>query len=392
MRILVVGVGTSREFGFQRLRAAGHRIGMIDDLSFIPTELADWYHPVAASSGAQVAEIVGSAGQSFDVVLCFGEWHLSTAVDAAAALGVPGPRLDVDRARQKDRMRAAFDEHGMRTPRSVAVVGDQVDPAGLPALPVVVKPVDYSSSSGVTLVDAPEELLDAVRLARSKSFRGVALVEEYVGGTEYSVEGVVAGGRAVVCGVTEKHTTPPPYFVEVGHVFPAPIDPAEEAVVVAEAVRAVEAVGLVACGFHCEVKVDGGRAVCIEIAGRLAGDHIPRLVHEARGIDLYAAELAAVLGQDPEPHCRPTRDRTAAVRYLEAPVGRRITWPTVASIDAPELRSCLVDLEHEYPWYVDVPALDGAGRRLGHCILSGAPDEVAAAYEQARALSPGGAA
>lgn len=389
MRILVIGVGTSREFGFQRLRAGGHQIGMIDDLSFIPTELADWYYPVAASSGEQVADIVRSAGQSFDVVMCFGEWHLKTAVEAAASLDIPGPQLDVERARQKDRMRLAFGEHGMRTPKSVAVTSDGAKLPEMPALPLVVKPVDYSSSSGVRLVDRREDLHEAVRVAQSKSFRGIALAEEFIGGIEYSIEGVVAGGHVTVCGVTEKRVTAPPHFVEVGHLFPARIDEARESLLVAEAERAAKAVGLVSCGFHCEIKIDGDDVVCIEIAGRLAGDHIPRLVYEASGIDLYAAELAAILGQDPEPLCRPTIRRSAAVRFLEAPEGHRITWPTVADVDAQELRSCLVDLKHAYPWYVDTPALDGAGRRLGHCIVSGEPTDVAAAYDQARQLAPG---
>lgn len=389
MNILVIGAGTSRDFGFARLRAAGHRVGVIDDLSFVTTAMVDWIHPFSPSSGEAAADAALKAPMTFDAVLCFGEWYLQAAVEASELLGIPGPRLNVAAARQKDLMREAFRAHGMRVPR-VRVVTDP-DDAGLPEhvrFPVVVKPVDYSSSSGVTLVDDEDGLPAALRLALSKSFRGACLIEEFIDGEEYSVEGIVAGGQAIALGVTRKFITAPPYFVEVGHLFPAPIDVGRQHLLIEEARRAVEAVGMTSCSFHCELKVSGDVVVCIEIAGRSGGDMIPELIHRASGIDLYAAELAAILGEDPRPLCRPVTDLAAAVRFFQAAPGTRITWPSASTVRGTTLGECLVDLKHLYPWYVDAPVLNGSGRRLGYAILAGPAADVAVAYEQASRLAP----
>ncbi|UTT59426.1 ATP-grasp domain-containing protein [Cellulosimicrobium cellulans] len=361
----------------------------MDDLAFVPTEAVDWYVPFAPRDVAEAVAFVRSAGETVDVILCFGEWHLGLAVGTAQALGVPGPRLDVTRARQKDAMRAAFRAAGMRTPRSVVVDGDDVAD-DLPNFPVVVKPVDYSSSSGVALVTDEEQLRAALRTAQQKSFRGVALVEEFVRGPEFSVEGVVSDGRAIVVGVTQKQVTDPPWFVETGHLFPAELPEEARSALVDEACRAVAAVGLTACAFHCELRLGPDGPVCIEIAGRSGGDQIPRLVWEATGCDLYLAELAAILGEDPERWMLPTRQRSAAIRFLEAVPGTVVRWPSAsAAARRLPLSECLVALGHAYPWYVEVPPLDGSGRRLGYCLVAGPQDDVRTAYEQATVLAPG---
>lgn len=47
------------------------------------------------------------------------------------------------------------------------------------------------------------------------------LVEEYVEGDAYSVDGVFWDGVARVLAIAEKEKAAPPHFVEVGHVLPA---------------------------------------------------------------------------------------------------------------------------------------------------------------------------
>jgi biotin carboxylase len=49
----------------------------------------------------------------------------------------------------------------------------------------------------------------------------VALAEEYVGGQEFSAEGIVVDGEYHLTRVTQKFTTSEPHFDEIGHLFPA---------------------------------------------------------------------------------------------------------------------------------------------------------------------------
>ena len=67
-------------------------------------------------------------------------------------------------------------------------------------------------------------LREAVEHAQEESFENQVLVEEYVTGTEYSVEYISYQGEHHFLAMTLKRTTGAPYFIETGHLEPAPVD------------------------------------------------------------------------------------------------------------------------------------------------------------------------
>ena len=64
------------------------------------------------------------------------------------------------------------------------------------ALPAIVKPVDNCSSRGVRWIDGAADLSAAVADALEASQRGEALIEQFLVGTEGSIEALVQDGRA----------------------------------------------------------------------------------------------------------------------------------------------------------------------------------------------------
>src|SRR5262249_54068333 len=137
-------------------------------------------------------------------------------------------------------------------------------------------------------------------LAHATNERGQAtpaevLIEEFVRGPEYSVE--VFNGQAV--GVTRKHLSPAPYFVEIGHDFPAALPAAARASLAEIATAAVHAIGLTWGPAHVELRLAAAGPVVIEINPRLAGGFIPELVRLSTGLDLIEATVALAAGVTP---------------------------------------------------------------------------------------------
>lgn len=390
LHVLVVGYGVHRSFGLRSLRDQGHVVGVVDDVAHVPVDLVDWYHPLPASTVADPRALVRESGRSWDVVLCWGEYSLREADRFAAALRLPGPRLDVDCFRDKSLMRQRLAAAGLRTP-AFAVTDDPQAAARWAKEaggPVVVKPVDYAGSSGVLEVAVGQDAGPAAELAIGKSFSGRCVVEELLEGPEVSIESVTwPGRRHVTYAVTGKHTSARPYFVETGHVVPAELDAATRDGVVSTVHAALDAFGMERGASHAEIILTADGPVVVEIAGRLGGDLIPVLVHEATGVDLYAEELDAVLGSDRPPAVADER-AVSAVRFLEAHPGTRVTWPSAATVRGTALERTLRDLEHWYPHYVDAPVVDGAGRRLGYALMTGTRADVVESYEAAALLAP----
>ena len=253
------------------------------------------------------------------------EYFVAAAAEAAARLGCPGPSADAVRAcRDKETQRIRLAAAGVGIPAFEGA--DTVDEAGRAAarvgLPAVLKPVEGSGSVGVRLcADAAEvrahaaALLAARTNERGMPVRPRILVEARVDGPEFSVE--LFGGRVI--GITAKHVSPPPWFVETGHDFPAPLPAAESEAVRRCAVDAARALGLGWGALHVELRLSAHGPVIVEVNPRLAGGFIPRVVCLATGIDLVEAAVRAAVG-DPV-SLAPTADRAASIRFVLPPRG-----------------------------------------------------------------------
>lgn len=238
----------------------------------------------------------------------------------ADRLGLPGNSpACTEKSTNKRLMREAFVRRGDPCPRSIPV-GKDTDPETLKALlpmPVIVKPTDRSGSRGITRVEDPERLAEAVRRAAELSFEGKAVVEEFAEGQEYSVEYVSFGGRHHFLAMTLKYTTGAPAFIETGHLEPAPVDAETLARVRAVTEHALDTLEIRNGASHTELKIDGeGRIRLIEVGGRMGGDCIGSdLVLRSTGVDFVRAVIDTAVGREPD--LRPVRaPRRTEVRFI----------------------------------------------------------------------------
>lgn len=238
------------------------------------------------------------------------EFYLEAVASAAESLGLPGnPPSAVRACRVKSQTRRLLADAGLPQPASVVVTGAAAVPDAVAAtgLPCVVKPTSDSGSTGVLLCASVEQAQEhaAKLLATTHNVRGQAvlpevLVEEYVQGPELSVETIFVDGVLHLVGITRKSLSPAPFFVEMRHAFPAPLEDAVSAEVERVVRTAVATVGLRHGACHVELRLTAAGPTVIEINARLAGGMIPELIRLAGGPDLLVQQLRAAAGRPVE--------------------------------------------------------------------------------------------
>jgi S-sulfo-L-cysteine synthase (3-phospho-L-serine-dependent) len=273
------------------------------------------------------------AREEIDAILTFSEFYVPIVSELAAALGLPG--LDPKAARvcrHKPTTRSILAAVGLVTPEFHVLTSrehaEQV--ATTISYPCVVKPPSDSSSHGVRLVRDPIEFLAHYETihawtenVRGQSLDGTVLAETLLEGPEYSVESFTTKlGATHVIGVTDKHVSLAPYFVETGHDFPSCESRAIKESLVATVLRALDAVGFNFGPAHTEIRLTKKGPAIVEINPRLAGGMIPELIKYATGIDVFEAWISLLLGN--EVSLAATCQDNASIRFLMAQESGRV--------------------------------------------------------------------
>ncbi|MGW5718658.1 ATP-grasp domain-containing protein [Amycolatopsis sp. NPDC003865] len=277
---------------------------------------------VDVSRPGESAAWARARGERFDAVYALQELLQVAVAETAEAVGAPGnPPAAVHRVRTKDACREALSAAGFPQP-VVRLCADRTEAEAFlreqPG-PWIVKPRDAMGSTGVSRVTEAAELPAALALLPdARPF----LVEQFVEGPEFSVEGIFLGGEPKILAVTAKEKVPPPFFVETGHVLPAPLPDARRREIEEQVSGALKTLGLRAGGFHVELWLTPAGVVLGEVHGRFGGDWIHRmLAHAIPGLELYGLVFDDMLGR-PLPDVPPEPSRGAAVRYFTPPPGR----------------------------------------------------------------------
>ncbi len=256
------------------------------------------FHDEDASLAAIVA---ASRVRRIEGVLAVGDRPVVLAARAAEALGLPGHPPGAARASAHKRLaRERFAQAGLRVPAFVPVTIDAgIDEAAATVrYPVVLKPVGLSGSRGVMRADDAAQLRAAFRrvsalLARPEirsqrtGLERELLVEAFIAGQEYAVEGLLTDGALTALAIFDKpDPLDGPFFEETIYVTPsrAPLDVQRQMLdTVAAAARAL---GLRQGPIHAECRVNAAGVYVLEVAARPIGGLCSRVLR-------FTAEAAA---------------------------------------------------------------------------------------------------
>lgn len=269
--------------------------------------MGDAYLQIDCTDPEAAAAAVAALGDevALDGVVAADDSGVVVAALAGTSLGLPANSPEAAAAtRDKLVMRKLFSRAEVPQPEFRSLESD-MDPiaavAGL-SFPLVVKPTDRSASQGVIRVDGPDNVAETIRAIRSIIGDPAAtlLAEEYMGGDEVAVEGVIRDGELTVLAIFDKpDTRRGPAFPETIFVTPTRLTTPQVAECTRVAEAALTALGLAHGPVHIELRVDEGKARVIEVAARSIGGLCSRsLDFGLLGTSLEALILRNAIGMD----------------------------------------------------------------------------------------------
>jgi biotin carboxylase len=245
-------------------------------------------------------------------VVTWSDRDVELVAQIGLALGLPAPSpAAAQKARNKYIMKQALAHLPGLVPHHARVCSwpeleQAIQTIGFPA---VLKPTGASASKGIFELNHPADLQNAfatlqdfARPAVDPIFRTYGaefILEEFLSGPEFSVEGWVFQGNVEVVGITDKQTTEP-FHLEYQHLYPSALPEAAQQEIRAKTVQIVKTLDLNNCAFHLEGKLTPAGFRLIEIAARIGGDYITsHLIPLSSGLNFYAQVLRVVTGQQP---------------------------------------------------------------------------------------------
>lgn len=270
--------------------------GALED-SLGPAFVDEYVVPQFRDTAHLARQIAHDWPGTLDGVIPWDELSIELGAELGDRLGVGwNPLYVIERFRDKHRMKAFLRANTDIPINDSAIVANRDEAVDFARRvgrwPIVVKPTAGSGAASVFFVESIDDLLRACQEVR-ESEMGEVLLEEYVGGTEYVVNGIADADRQLL--VTdvwrydkrESHGIPNLYYetIKVSTTEPEFLPLARYAGDV------VEALGLRRAPVHMELKLDERGPCLIEVGARFAGGNQPTLASKLHGRSLF--ELAA---------------------------------------------------------------------------------------------------
>ena len=320
--VLIFGVGPLQESIIGRAKKMGlYTVGIDPAKDAVCRDAVDAFEVVGGQDYEGTCAVVEKYGIDA-IVTAATDKPLVMMARIAEKYGFPFYSVETAQwSTDKFQMKQRFMEGGVpcakgRLVKSVSEVEDF-------ECPVIVKPRDNSGSRGVKLCCSKAELEASMNEAFEVSKLDTVLVEEFIEGPEYSIEGLHYDGKNEVIQFTEKKTTEFPYNVELGHKQPANLTEVQRDAIRDIVAKIGKTLKFENCPSHTELKINERGIFVIETSPRLGGDYITStLVPLSTGINMEDQLLHIALG---DKICiTPKQVQYSGVRFFAFEEGREI--------------------------------------------------------------------
>jgi hypothetical protein len=273
-------------------------------------------------AGSVAAVLQSAADRPVNGLLVVGDRPTVIAARVAERLGIAWhPPAGAEAAGHKLLTRERLRDGGLPVPWFVPVPLN-LDPSAARAhavsYPCVVKPVALSGSRGVMRADDERALEIAftrlqalmtqpeVRAERNDA-HATALIEGFIPGREYALEGIMRHGRLHTLAIFDKpDPLDGPFFEETVYLTPSSADESIQHAITDRVSAAALAIGLHHGPVHAECRVDDGTVFVLEVAARPIGGLCARALRfepitaepDQRLVPLEELLLRHALGED----------------------------------------------------------------------------------------------
>ena len=343
---------------------------------------------------AQAAEIIlAHLSSEPDAVLAVDDHGLELAALVREKLGLIGNSVGaIALTRDKLAFRHWLRAQGFACPRHWPVP-HTLDPTTIaPQLryPVVVKARRLSGSRGIVRANNIDEFISAVHRVREIQGRADResremglLVETFIPGREYALEGMLTVGKLSVLALFDKpDLLDGPYFEETIYVTPSRLSEAIQAQIVAQVARACRLAGLSTGPIHAEMRINDQGVWLLEIAARSIGGLCGRMLGHALGMSLEELLLRHALSLP-----LPDISASDATGVMMIPIPKRGLYQGVKNLDAARASPYITEIQiTAEPNTLLLPVPEGASY-LGFIFAqAGTPEAAEQALRQAHRL------
>ena len=299
--ILILGIGNAQLDLFECCKSAGMRVASCSNTSDGPGfALSDRFEAIDITDVGGVSRYAARVGASL-VYSVGSDVAMPTVAAVSEELGLPcfvssrTAQLCNDKGRLRAHLGPAFAgnlRHQILTSPDEPLKAD---------FPLIVKPVDSQGQRGVRMVRSPAELREHFGAALGFSRSGRVIVEEFVDGPEVSANTYSVAGQVVFLVLSDRLVWPqfPGGIIREHRVPCTATSEAARRQTIALIHRTLVALELRdgPAYFQIKLKADGPRL--IEVAPRLDGCHMWRLLQQYTGVDLLALSLGHLRGRTP---------------------------------------------------------------------------------------------
>lgn len=216
-------------------------------------------------------------------------------------LGIKGPSYEAAIiAQDKAKMKAAFDENGVRTAKSYRVSIENTNPVEICeeiGYPVIFKSVDSSGSRGITRVNNESEIEYAYTGVKNNTKSPYYIIEKFLIGEEFGAQAFVQDGAIEFILPHGDYVFHGDTGVPIGHF--APYDIPEEVVEDAkiQLTKAIKAMKIDNCAINADFILCDGKTYVLEIGARAGATCLVEMTEIFYGFDYYKKIIQVAMGE-----------------------------------------------------------------------------------------------
>lgn len=286
-----------------------HRLGIyVITVDYLPDNIAhknsDEYHNVSILDKEAVLDLAKKL--EIDGIMSFAvDPGVVTAAYVAEKMGLPfqGSYESVRILQDKALFRKFLTENGFNVPKAKGYnnIADAIKDVDFFNWPVIVKPVDSAGSKGVTRIDSPADLEDAIKHALSQSHSGNFIIEDFLEkeGHSSDTDSFTINGKLVFCSFSdqrfdEKANNP---YTPSAYSWPSTMPQKAQDELISELQRLMSLLNMKSGIYNIETRYcKDSKPYIMEVSPRGGGNRLAEMLKYASRIPLIESAVKAAVG------------------------------------------------------------------------------------------------